>query len=370
MTPQSSTFLDASRFVAAIVVLLSHLTLRSLNGVFPWVSCAHEAVIVFFVISGYVIGFVADTRENTPADFAAARLGRLYSVVAPALLLTVVLDAFGMAARPELYIASDHQWPALRILANLLFIQQSWNITVTPLSNGPFWSLAFEFWYYVMFAVWHFTRGPARMVGIGLALLCAGPRIAAFFPVWLLGLAAYRASRHWHPRAALRLACFLAAGLALYLLLKFGNPFDWIREDAQSHFPDWHLELGGMRLLLGDIPSLPSDLLVGVLFAAMVFCAQGPLPAGAWVARGAGLVRYLSGSTFSLYLFHAPVMYFFLAVFSVQRTSAGGIVLTGLATIASCIALSHVFERRVADYRRFFAAAICLLTARPRESSR
>ena len=354
MTPQSSLFLDAARFTAALVVLLSHLTDQNLNAVLPWAPWAEESVVVFFVISGYVIGYVADTRENTGPEFAAARLGRLYSVMLPALALTIVLDAVGMAFAPGLYIGSDHQFSGLRILANMLFVQQSWNATVVPLSNGPFWSLAYEFWYYAIFAAWHFMRGKARIACLGLAMLCAGPRILASFPLWLLGLATYHASTRWHPRATIKGLVFAGCAIALCQLLRMDNPIAWFDQLTEAAFPDRHISVAGMRLFLGDIPRLPYKLLVAALFAAMVFCTQGTLPTGGWRARGAKIVRYLAGSTFSLYLFHAPLIYFFFAVFNVQRTSASGIVLAGLAVIVCCIALSHLFERRVAKYRQFF----------------
>ena len=32
-----------------------------------------------------------------------------------------------------------------------------------------------------------------------LLCLCAGPRIVAYLPLWLLGVLAYRACRQWHP---------------------------------------------------------------------------------------------------------------------------------------------------------------------------
>jgi len=362
MTPQSSLFLDAARFAAALVVLLSHLTDQNLNAVLPWAHWAEESVVVFFVISGYVIGYVADTRENTGAEFAAARLGRLYSVMLPALGLTIVLDAVGMARAPGLYIDSDHQYSGLRILANLLFIQQSWNATVVPLSNGPFWSLAYEFWYYAIFAAWHFLRGKARIACLGLAMLCAGPRILASFPLWLLGLATYHASIRWHPRTTIKGLVFAGSAIALCQLLRMDNPIAWLDQLTEATFPDRHISVAGMHLFLGDIPRLPYKLLVAALFAVMVFCTQGTLPSGAWQARGANMLRYLAGSTFSLYLFHAPLIYFFFAVFNVQKTSANGIVLAGLAVVAACVALSHLFERRVAIYRRFFRSVFQLLS--------
>ena len=184
MLPTTSIFLDLMRFSAAIVVLLHHLTATEINSVLPRVPIGHEAVTVFFVMSGFVIAYVLHSRENSIELYTAARLGRLYSVVLPALALTWVLDGWGRAVSPELYAGTPHDHALLRLLVNLLFLQQNWNLTVMPLSNGPFWSLGFEFWYYVIFGGWVLLRGRARVAVVSLACLAAGPRILAAFPVW------------------------------------------------------------------------------------------------------------------------------------------------------------------------------------------
>jgi peptidoglycan/LPS O-acetylase OafA/YrhL len=56
----------------------------------PFTYMGSEAVMAFFVLSGFVIAYVADQRETTLQAFAAARLARLYSVIIPAMLLTRV----------------------------------------------------------------------------------------------------------------------------------------------------------------------------------------------------------------------------------------------------------------------------------------
>jgi hypothetical protein len=48
-------------------------------------------VVIFFVLSGYVVAFVADTRERTWRAFWVSRFARVYSVALPAPLLTHLL---------------------------------------------------------------------------------------------------------------------------------------------------------------------------------------------------------------------------------------------------------------------------------------
>lgn len=352
MTPSASLFLDAARFIAAMVVFLSHLTNVSINAVFPWVRWGHEAVVVFFVISGYVIAYVTATRERVFADYAAARLGRLYSVVAPALALTLVLDGVGMSVAPALYSLPDHQQSLVRLLANLLFMQESWNFTITALSNRAFWSLAFEFWYYVIFAAFFFAKGRARVVLVGLSMLAAGPRIVAYFPLWLLGLATYHISARWAPSPDIKWPARMLCAATIMAMLWMGSPLAYMKDAMDAAYPDRMLHLGGLAIFIGDLPRLPADLLLGVVFSAMLYFAQGELAnAQAFAARA---IRYLAGATFTLYLFHLPLVYFFIAVCHFSKDSLSDIVVTGVLVVASCMAFSHLFERRVADYRRVF----------------
>src|SRR5215211_9483731 len=50
---------------------------------------AHYFVLVFFVLSGLLITTSANRRKLSLKDFLVMRLGRLYSVVIPALIFSV-----------------------------------------------------------------------------------------------------------------------------------------------------------------------------------------------------------------------------------------------------------------------------------------
>ena len=358
MNPATSLFLDLARFTAALVVFLSHLTSREVNAVFPWVRWGHEAVVVFFVISGYVIGYVASTRERLPIEYAAARLGRLYSVVIPALLLTFFLDRVGMTFAPELDSLPNHEHSLLRLLVNAVFAQQIWNLTVTPLSNGPFWSLSYEFFYYCIFGASIFLQGKTRVFVTTVLLFCAGPRITAFFSLWLMGLGTFHLSGKLHPPTMLKWTGALISGTAFFGLLWLGNPLAPLHGALLAEFPDSFLHIGGIPIFLGDIPKLPEDFLIATSFSGMLFFVQGSLAHEGLKHRMAQLVRYLAGATFSLYLFHVPLMNFLVAVFHIPKTSSSGLAAVGLVVLSVCIALSHLFERRVSSFRRLFRAIL------------
>jgi peptidoglycan/LPS O-acetylase OafA/YrhL len=74
-----SNYCDVLRFSAAFAVLLSHVSTHSLSGGFLYQlqRIGHPSVIVFFVLSGYVISYVVSSKEKTLADYATSRLARL-----------------------------------------------------------------------------------------------------------------------------------------------------------------------------------------------------------------------------------------------------------------------------------------------------
>ena len=54
---------------------------------------AHTAVIVFFVLSGFVISWAAE-RDGTAREYILNRASRIYSVALPALALTWLTDNY------------------------------------------------------------------------------------------------------------------------------------------------------------------------------------------------------------------------------------------------------------------------------------
>ena len=193
MNSKTSIYLDLLRILAALVVVLSHLSPFSNNAALPFEGFGHVAVIVFFVLSGYVIDYVADTKERAFKDYAAHRLARLYSVVVPALILTFALDHIGAHIHPATYHETAHmdrliiRWPI-----HLLFLQEVWFISVQFFSNGPLWSLSYEFWYYAIFGFAFLYKGPYRWPLTMLCAAIAGPVILIYGLIWLAGNFVYK----------------------------------------------------------------------------------------------------------------------------------------------------------------------------------
>lgn len=94
MTKSLSLYLDGFRGLAALAVFFSHSTDQSITGGFlvHLGIFGDDAVVAFFVLSGYVIAFSAEHKHDTLGKYVIARLSRLWSVVVPALLLTAAID--------------------------------------------------------------------------------------------------------------------------------------------------------------------------------------------------------------------------------------------------------------------------------------
>jgi peptidoglycan/LPS O-acetylase OafA/YrhL len=112
MNRSTSLYLDLVRAVAALLVFLAHggLPMFSENQ-----GClrpfGHEMVVIFFVLSGFVIAYAVSKSQDSWRAFGADRLSRLYSVILPALLLTAALDFFTRHFDPHIYaseVRSDH----------------------------------------------------------------------------------------------------------------------------------------------------------------------------------------------------------------------------------------------------------------------
>lgn len=195
----TSLYLDFVRFVAAFLVFIDHYADRNLTGglLYQLAPFGAEAVVVFFVLSGYVIGYATDTREQTAGVYTINRAARIYSVAVPALVLTFLLDAIGRSVRPDLYLAMPNFQPNgqfWQFIGGLLFINQIWSVNAEIGSNLPYWSLGYEIWYYAIFGMAAFATGRWRIAGAAALLLIAGPGIAAMFPLWLMGWLTYRAA--------------------------------------------------------------------------------------------------------------------------------------------------------------------------------
>jgi len=277
-------------------------------------------------------------------------------VVVPAIVLTIVADVVGSNMDLGLYGAN---WfatdvPAWRIGANLLFVNELWFTSVRLFSNVPFWSLGYEFWYYVLFGAAMYLRAGYRVAVLGVGAFIVGPKILLLLPVWLLGVWVYH--RTFQSKLAARSGALLAIGTALgYVAFrKLGGPglFDdmtrqWLGGDAVTAlgFSKWFLS----SYLIGMLVALH---LVGIAAVAPHLARYLPERP----------IRYIASFTFALYLFHYPLLFFFAAALERAGLSAYRSAIVIPATLATVWLLGQLTEHRKSAVKRWLSAGYGRLT--------
>jgi peptidoglycan/LPS O-acetylase OafA/YrhL len=341
MTRATSFFLDALRLVAALVVFSAHTTNywnpRLQDAMQGW---AHDAVIVFFVLSGFVIAHSTREGSRDARLYTVARLSRLYSVVAPALLFTALLRLVGRALDPGIYAHYERSQPLLCFAASGLFLNEVWSLEISPPTNTPFWSLGYEFWYYVFFGVVLFVKSP-RLKGLALVAgaLVAGPKVMMLLPVWLVGVAAYRwrDAVHLSRRAAV-IGLVVSAAVTVLTLCAL---------------PDWPEKPGVRPWFFSGAAG--TDFLNGLGWGAVIWFFNQAWEGREWPDWICRPVRWLAGRTFSLYLYHAPLVILATALFPppllnpLGKTVLLSTILLVVAGLAACTEAQRFRWRRWFD---------------------
>ena len=368
--------LDLIRGLSALVVLLAHvrgfvlLDLGQLEspglvtkGFYFATGIHHQAVMIFFVLSGYFVGgSVIDALGRgkfSAPRYALARLSRLWVVLVPALLLTFLLDAAGKSIDPSAYsgalreqfmsgpeLGSEASASIGSFLGNLAFLQTI-ELPVFG-SNGPLWSLANEFWYYVLFPLLAATLAPAWLpVTRHAMMLRLGSAAALGLLIW------------WLPAALLWKGLIWLLGVGVWWLVK--NE----RVMAVADSLPWRVASGGAFLacLMVSKTDLPigSDYAVGLSFALWMPSLIGPWrKRGCWVPLGNGM----SAISYTLYVVHFPLLFFVAATqLKGKQFAPDGLGLAWFGGLgALCLLVSMLmwwlFERRTDAVRRWIGRVL------------
>jgi peptidoglycan/LPS O-acetylase OafA/YrhL len=357
MNKAFSVYLDLVRFGAACLVYLYHSNQRWLiKDILPMSDFGHASVIVFFVLSGFVIAYVTDMKERRWQDYAASRISRVFSVVIPALILCVVLDGIGRSLWAEPYSYPFDRFIA-RFVGSLLMLNEIWFVSITSFSNVPFWSITFEFWYYALFGLVMFLPRPAGAIAAAVLLLVLGPKIALLAPLWVAGVALYRWRALQHLPLALAWSMVVGSTAAIIGLYAAGVP-----DAITAAFKAWigpanHEQMTFSKFFIADYLL---GLLVFCNFAGMRRVAPVLAP---FFERIATPVRWVAGYTFTLYLLHQPLFLFWGSVIRGDAASATTWWLVTGATAASILAIGHLTEQRRHHLKRTLELAFDRLTA-------
>jgi len=345
-----SLALDLVRGVAALVVLLGHAVQHDVyTG--PWASgdvLQHNAVVVFFVLSGLVIANSAYQRPATLRQFAIARLARIMPVALFAVLFGLLAWGVGQSAPHAIVETAPrfNQPDAASIILPLLFLSEAeW--ASGPLWNPPYWSLVNEVWYYALFGAALYLRGWQRVAVLALLVPLAGVRVLALLPVWLMGVAL---ARHGPAKAlgeGRAMACIMA-GLAMFPLTnKLILDVAPVMDTLSAPFTD-NLYLA--RYALTDL-ALGAG--VALAFLGLKTIAE---QRAASLEKWQRPITWLAECSFTIYLIHWPILNLMQGWGITAGTNP--LLLAGLLAliVAFCGQVAKLTEHRRGDVRRWLSA--------------
>lgn len=147
-------WLDLFRGLAALVVVTTHCrTMLFVEyGLLPtsdktiitsvfffFTRIAHEAVLLFFVLSGFLVGGKVIKRLRADSfDLKSYTIDRTVRIMLP-LLSALILIVISNTITGQNYSIIDY-------LGNIFSLQG----ILVPWVSGPLWSLAYEVWFYIL----------------------------------------------------------------------------------------------------------------------------------------------------------------------------------------------------------------------------
>jgi peptidoglycan/LPS O-acetylase OafA/YrhL len=295
------------RGLGALMVAAGHLRsemfpgLRAITDAPVWFKVfafatgfGHHAVMIFFAMSGWLVGGALLDKIGQPnviANYAIDRVSRIFTVLIPTFAVTLMLGVAGGILRPVgIDVSPVNEFSLATFAGNLAGLQR---IAVPDFAgNYALWTLGDQTWYYILFAliVLAFTArgGAARMASgcAGLLLLALVPKIVLlYFSIWLLGTAFSR----------VRIGSGKAGRFSLLVLLIAASIY---------------IRLAG-HLYEYDLTTLGMDAAFVLIFLLFMSTLQvNPAPRSKLAPPLARYGKFLASFSFSLYALHVPMIVF------------------------------------------------------------
>ena len=365
--------LDSLRGVAAFTVVLLHfclgfprLWLSHLSLLFPFrlIFAGHQAVVLFFVLSGFVLTLPA-LRGKQPSYpvFLVKRLLRIYLPYLGALGLALACDFFFHGpARSGLSYPTE--WANLTWTSPItgrLLLEQILFLGNYPWAqvNTAFWSLVFELRISLIFplllvAVLTLRQRWVLLIGIACTLIC--------FPIALL------ASRYGHPSTDPRFYYQTVITIHYMMMFLFGSLLAATLEKISAWYEKanrWQIGLCIMAMLLFYDGHL-MERLFAILFSLQghqekFFFYDQPADWSSMVGSllliviaihfmplrnllRSRLIHYLGKISFSLYLVHGTVLFAMMHLFRLETPIPVLLGIYLIVTLMMTIAFYHGVE--------------------------
>ena len=349
---------DGLRGLCVLLVLLNHIKLRFLlndlpvpdalparmERVFFW--SGHYAVVIFFVISGFLITGLSLRRWGS---LAAVSVGSFYRMrlarIAPCLLLLLpVLCALHLAGASDFLIRPERASLGRALLAALTFHVNLLEGHHGYLPGGwdVLWSLSVEETFYIVFPLAAVLLRSERLFLLVLgALVIIGPCYRAMLgdvdPLWGYAylsctdaiafgcIAALVTHQRVLGQRGLRVALATGAVLSLVTIVLYD-------ESVRTGLARFGLNLTALEL--------------GV---ALMVVAFGSGVGNAAMARGTGWLRLIGRCSYEIYLFHMLVVLGLMAVIRQMQPGARTFPLWYAAMLGGSILLGFLIARSYSE---------------------
>jgi peptidoglycan/LPS O-acetylase OafA/YrhL len=318
-----------------------------------------EAVVIFFVLSGFLVGGSAMKGLLRGSwswkGYLIRRLTRLCVVLWPTLLLVALLDHLGLRlfGLGSIYGGPDGQYvisagltsllSARIFLGNMLFSQTI--LVPTYGTDIPLWSLANEFWYYIIFPLLIGALLPVKRVAVRLLWLGAAIVLMWFsrntlplFPIWIAGA--------------------LTSQLKPVLSEKTGRTFAWISGIL--------LPVSMITLRRTDLPLFWIFATIAIIACCFIYSSRH-LRVPSRTTLYAGFSELISKMSYTLYLVHLPIAVFLCACLDrpwhIWNRSAMHLSIwmaSNIAVLGTAYLLYRLFEAHTDDVRRHIVRLIRL----------
>ncbi len=348
LSEYKSNLFHLIRWISALMVVFGHTLMvdkyvfgeRTISPVYKYIATNHHAaVIFFFVLSGYLISFVSLKYSNNYGTVALKsylldRWSRIYSIVIPVLLLTIIFDLYGKVIFPDVYNNSSiipQDSIGIRFFSNLFSLQGTWGKNMQFGSNPALWSIGYEFSFYLIFGIFilkgeRFYKSRIFWICAVCFILIRGPLVACYFFIWLLGVAAHRFSLIFHIRIG-----WAVTLLVLFLIIILNHLLE--REEIFSF-------------------KVVDDFLFAIPIALLFFFErESSFPESNKIKK---LNLFMAHFSFTLYGTHLPLLFFMYSV--LKYSSYGnktGPEITSVLMVILCILFAYFFSK-ISESRRLY----------------
>lgn len=332
ITENQKVSLESMRGIAAIAVFLAHTFQFILARYHPeWYRTvgliAQSSVMIFFVMSGYLIGVsiqnnISRNGSFSMSEYAISRFHRIY----PPLILSLIIILIMAQIAPYVFESGAQKFSTTVdefIKGRGIFYWPSQILSVLTFTNGllpqgtpfntPLWSLPFEAWYYVLAALL-FTKRPFYiLLAFILAYAISGANIKfmIFGSVWFAGLVLSLIEAKGKMHVAI--ACVLTA------------------------ITSWFAFANGSNFIVSGGDYTMYNMWFGLTFASLTYlfilCMNIRI----------NIIPSSSRYSYTLYIVHYPIIMFMIGIFE-SRVMGGFYSALPIALCAVVIALAFAYK--------------------------